>query len=174
MLQLVSQVPRRCGPLSSNVRQSNFANTPRGIVMADIVIEGGCLCGAIGYRATVHPISSMVCHCRTCRMASAAPLVPWVTFPSEHFSFVRGRPTEFHSSPSVTRMFCPSCGTPLTYQRTDLQSEIDVTTCTLQDPERFPPTHHSWTAYDLNWVRVADKLPAYEKTSRDSEPNNAL
>jgi hypothetical protein len=65
--------------------------------MTDVVSEGGCLCGAIRYHVYSQPTYSMICHCRTCRKAAGSPVVAWLTFPLDRFSFVRGAPAEFHS-----------------------------------------------------------------------------
>lgn len=131
-------------------------------------VEGGCLCGEIRYRATDRPTDSMVCHCQTCRRAAASPVVAWVTFPRNQFQFIRGRPSEFRSSHPVRRTFCPSCGTPLTYEHSDSPSSIDVTTCSLDDPRLFPPTHHSWLSHDIDWVRFGDGLPTYPQSRHDT------
>ena len=134
--------------------------------MTTPIIEGGCLCGAIRYRAAANPSNTMICHCRSCRRAAAAPVVAWITVPADQFAFTLGRPTGFRSSAAVARTFCPFCGTPLTYQHDDRASNIDITTCSLDEPERFAPTHHSWLSDDLNWVRFGDRLPTFQ-ASRD-------
>jgi hypothetical protein len=131
-------------------------------------IEGGCLCGSIRYRASGGHHGSMICHCRTCRRLSGAPVVAWLSLLTGQFRITRGKPVAFHSSPDVTRTFCAACGTPLTYQRADTPDEIDVTTCTLDAPERFPPTHHSWMAHDLDWVSFGDGLPTFRQSRNDS------
>ncbi len=125
--------------------------------------EGGCLCGAIRYRLLGQPSVSMICHCNSCARAAGSPAVAWATFPRHAFSLVRGDPARFHSSPPVTRCFCPSCGTPLTYEHSERPSEIDVTTRSLDNPELFPPSHHSWVGDAPGWGRPADGLPAYER-----------
>ena len=135
--------------------------------MATRILEGGCLCGAIRYRVTEEPTNSMICHCRSCRRAAASPVVAWLTFPATRFEFTRGQPTEFRSSPPVRRTFCGSCGTPLTYQHSDSPSTIDLTTCSLDDPQSFPPTHHSWLSDDLAWVRFGDGLPTFREWRND-------
>ena len=109
----------------------------------------------------------MVCHCRTCRRVAASPVVAWVTFPAERFRWLQGEPASFHSSAPVTRTFCPSCGTPLTYVHHDSPETVDVTTCSLDDPGAFPPTHHSWLSHDVDWVRFGDGLPTFQEFRND-------
>jgi len=124
-------------------------------------VEGGCLCGAIRYRVEGQPSNSMICHCRSCRRAAAAPIVAWVTFEKQRFRLLKGEPTAFRSSPPVQRTFCPACGTPLTYEHQDRAASIDITTCSLDVPETFPPTHHSYLSDDIAWVHFDDGLPAF-------------
>jgi hypothetical protein len=128
------------------------------------MIDGGCYCGAIRYEAQGACSSSMVCHCQTCRRVAASPVVAWVTFPLNGFRFTRGSPVEFRSSPPVRRTFCGACGTPLTYRHESYDDAIDVTTCSLDEPEQFPPTHHSWLSHDVRWVKFGDGLPAFQES----------
>jgi len=127
--------------------------------------EGGCLCGAVRYRAAGQPRSATLCHCRTCRKATAAPIVAWVTFPVGGFSFVNGMPKEYRSSEKVIRTFCGSCGTPLTYAHADFPTGIDVTTCSLDEPESFAPADHTFASHRLEWLQVNDHLPARPERS---------
>jgi len=109
----------------------------------------------------------MVCHCQSCRRVAAAPVVAWLTFAREHIALTAGRPVEFKSSDPVVRSFCGRCGTPLTYEHADSPGTIDVTTCSLDDAQAFPPTHHSWLRDDLAWVRFGDGLPTWPEWRRD-------
>lgn len=126
------------------------------------MIEGGCYCGAIRYEADGECSNTMVCHCRTCRRVAAAPVVAWVTFASTKFRFTKGKPSEFRSTPAVVRTFCGNCGTPLTYRHDKQPGTLDITTASLDEPERFPPTHHSWLSHDLGWVKFGDGLPGFK------------
>ncbi|HYC53753.1 MAG TPA: GFA family protein [Candidatus Binatia bacterium] len=126
-------------------------------------IEGGCLCGDVRYRIQGEPIVSTTCQCRTCRKASAAAIVPWIHVDGADFSFVAGKPIQFESSPPVRRSFCGRCGTPLTYWITSYGPMIDVTTCSLDDPDSFPPVAHVWTSHKLSWVELTDDLPRLEE-----------
>jgi hypothetical protein len=55
--------------------------------MAEAIIEGGCLCGAIRYRATGAPYNITYCHCRTCRRASGAAFVSRARFSCSELGF---------------------------------------------------------------------------------------
>jgi hypothetical protein len=128
------------------------------------LVHGGCFCKAVRYEATGTASNSMVCHCRSCRRVAAAPAVAWVTFAAAGFRFTHGTPTQFQSSEAVHRTFCAACGTPLTYVNAKDPGTLDVTTCSLDDPCAFPPTHHSWLSHDLAWVRFGDGLPSYPES----------
>ncbi|MBA2344285.1 MAG: GFA family protein [Rubrobacter sp.] len=137
--------------------------------MEDAVHEGGCFCGGVRYRTVGEPLSSDVCHCVSCRRASGAQSVAWLTFTLEGFSFVTGDPTPLRSSPGVTRTFCGTCGTSLTYQNDGDPDSIDVTTASLDRPETFPPTRHIWTEDRLAWVGVDEGLPQFHGSSSEDQ-----
>jgi hypothetical protein len=131
-------------------------------------IEGGCLCGAIRYRATTAPRVSTLCHCRSCQLASGAPSVAWTVFPVDAFAFVEGIPAQFESSPGVLRTFCGQCGTPLAYMRMDEGGTIDVTTATLDDADDYAPTKEIWIADKLSWERLNDDMRHFSGSSKDA------
>ena len=129
-----------------------------------IVLEGGCYCGEVRWRATARPVNTMVCHCQSCRRVAAAPVVAWLTFEAPRFAWEKGRATAFRSSPGVQRTFCAACGTPLTCEREEDAGYIDVTTCSADRPDAYPPTHHSWLSHDVAWVKFGDGLPAFRRS----------
>jgi len=126
--------------------------------------EGGCLCGAVRYRAEGAPTSPTLCHCASCRRASGAPAVAWVTFSKERFVFTSGAPARHRSSPPVVRSFCGRCGTALGYERDDLPREIDVTIASLDEPERCTPADHTWTKERLPWWRPEPRWPEFARS----------
>jgi hypothetical protein len=124
-------------------------------------VQGGCLCGAIRYRARAAPLSLASCHCAICRRASAAPFVAWATYRSADIVFVQGIPARYASSKRAERTFCARCGTPLTFQFVADPEHIDVTICSMDEPERFAPERHIWTRRRLPWVNLSDGLPQH-------------
>lgn len=119
----------------------------------ELCIEGGCHCGQLRYAASVEPSHSMICHCRSCRECAAAPWVPWVTFPRHSVHF-RGARKLYASSAGVERSFCPHCGTSISYTHAQRPEEIDILSCTLDQPEAFPPKNDSWLEDELPWMQA--------------------
>jgi hypothetical protein len=124
-------------------------------------LQGGCFCGFVRYQAAGAPFDETNCHCSICRRTSGAPFVPWFSIAKGDFRFVSGQPTQLRSSDHGTRSFCPRCGTPLTFQSSHLPDEIDVTICSLDDPERLRPRDDTRTSSALSWVRLDDHLPHF-------------
>jgi catechol 2,3-dioxygenase-like lactoylglutathione lyase family enzyme len=126
--------------------------------------EGGCLCGALRYRATGAASLATLCHCTSCRRAAGAPAVAWVTFAADAFGFTSGEPVLFRSSPPVVRAFCGRCGTPLTYRHDAFPQAIDVTTASLDEPERCPPVDHTWVSERLRWWRPEPRWSEFPRS----------
>lgn len=123
--------------------------------------EGGCFCGRVRYAMTAEPVSSSICHCDSCRRSCGAQSVAWLAVPAASLSFTSGEPTEHRSSEDVVRTFCGGCGTSLTYKHGGDPDSIDVTTASLDFPDDFPPTHHTWLEDKLGWEGIDDGLARY-------------
>ncbi|MDJ0836872.1 MAG: GFA family protein [Acidobacteriota bacterium] len=126
--------------------------------------EGGCLCGAVRYRAERGPLKVVNCHCARCRKAVGAPMVAWADFPAEGFTFTKGNPKRYQSSPDLVREFCVECGTSLTNHAVENPAVISVTTASMDEPVKVDM--HIWTAAKFNWVVVGGKMKSY----RQGEP----
>lgn len=131
----------------------------------DAVYEGGCLCGAVRWRATGEPRHRAVCHCTSCRRATGSNGVPWATFTTDAFTFSGAQPKRYASSPPVTRTFCGECGTPLTYEHAKRPGEIDVTLGSLDDPSAIAPDRRIWLEDAAPWEAHAHELPSHRRWS---------
>lgn len=125
------------------------------------MLTGGCFCGAIRYQASSQAIHQTNCHCTMCRGTTGAPCVAWFSIASGGYTLLSGKPAQFRSSAHGTRSFCPACGTQLTFSDDATPDEIDVTTCSLDQPNAMPPRDHIFTASQLPWLKLADELPRY-------------
>jgi hypothetical protein len=124
-------------------------------------VEGGCLCGAVRYRATGPPSGITSAIVRRVGVQVAHPLLPGAGFAATSFSFTCGRPARYTSSAGVERSFCSRCGTQLTYRRLEVPDAVDVTMGSMDDPEALAPQDHTWVASRLSWIALSDGLPTY-------------
>jgi hypothetical protein len=134
---------------------------------------GGCLCGAIRYRATAAPLRALLCHCETCRWVSGSAFLGFVHFPKAEFAWESREPARYRSSPYAERGFCPDCGSTLSMHEEVLGDRVQVTLGSLDRPQDVRPDDHVWTRSQLPWLEVADELPRFPQSS-DAVPSRAL
>jgi hypothetical protein len=126
-----------------------------------VTLAGGCFCGHLRYEASGPVTDETNCHCTICRRTSGAPFVSWFSVSAANFRLTRGTPQRFRSSEGGERAFCPRCGTPITFQYDALPDEIDITTCSLDEPEQLPPQDHIQTSSQLSWLSRNHELPRF-------------
>jgi len=128
------------------------------------VLTGGCLCRATRYLVKGTPFNSAICYCTHCRGVSGAASVAWFSVQASEFDWVDSSKLRvFASSPGVERTFCGDCGTPLTYQTEKAKDEIDVTTCSLDEPDRVPPVDQVYVRSNVSWVKLDPDLKVFQK-----------
>ena len=115
-------------------------------------MSGGCYCGEIRFKATAAPRSQANCHCDNCGRAIGAQAVAWITVKRSDFAFEKGGPKRYRTETNAWRTFCGNCGSSLTFEGDDRPDEIDITTGTLDHPERFPPNKDVFAEEKLPWV----------------------
>ena len=134
---------------------------------------GGCLCGAVQYRATADPIRVVSCHCGMCRRVSGAAFLTFVHFPVGSFEWIGREPTRYRSSAEAERGFCPECGSTMTMHETVLDDRVQVSLGSLDHPERVRPDDHVWTQEQLPWLKIDDDRPRFAQIST-AVPSRAL
>ena len=112
------------------------------------------------YRLTASPIPGSICCCVDCRRASAAPMVAWVAVRRENFILLSGELKRIRHAERL-RSFAPCCGTPILVQDAEDSEWIDVTTCSLDQPELYAPKAVIWTEDRLPWMANAASLPEF-------------
>lgn len=97
--------------------EAAFVNTSMKKITASNVLSGSCLCGAVKYevRSEIKAVSH--CHCRMCQKAHGAAFGSYGSVPSDDFLITSGAASlrSYASSPSVSRTFCMTCGSTLTW-----------------------------------------------------------
>ena len=129
-------------------------------------IEGGCLCGAVRYRASGKPFKSAYCHCNWCRGATGAIVSAWLMYDDRRIEITRGDMHKYASSPGVLRGFCPTCGTSFWWEGQWHERYFQMVAIgSLDNPEAYPPDRHASCSEQIGWFDVADDLPRYPHSS---------
>ncbi|MFB9267162.1 GFA family protein [Bradyrhizobium erythrophlei] len=124
--------------------------------------EGGCLCGAVRFKAEGEPLNVRVCHCRICQKAMGSPFFARAQFDPRALT-IEGEIASYATSAAIERVFCKVCGTRLFSRRTN-GTATGVALATFDDRNAFAPTEHIWVSEKLHWLCIDDGLPQYQET----------
>ena len=129
----------------------------------DVMLGGGCLCGAVRFTAAGQPLWVAHCHCADCRRATAAALATYAGFPREKVRFPAGEPAGYQSSPGVTRRFCPDCGTQIYSTSVEEEDRIlGLRVGTARQWAALVPRKQIWHRSSLDWVGNLDDIERVE------------
>jgi hypothetical protein len=136
--------------------------------------EGGCDCRHVRYRMTARPLFVHCCHCRWCQRESGSAFALNALIESDRVQVLQGSP-ESVPTPSASGkgqkiVRCPHCRIALWSHYAGAGDAIKfVRVGTLDDPDRFPPDVHIFTASKQPWVVLPAGTPAVREYYRSSE-----
>ena len=130
-------------------------------------ISGGCLCCRIRFEAEGEPLIAVRCHCRDCQYVSGGESAVAIVFPSDKVRCVKGEPhvfrSEADSGAGVYRSFCAECGTPLFAGNEQRPEGVVVKLGSLDEPAKYTPALHIWTASAQPWHHIDHSAPKFPK-----------
>ena len=132
------------------------------MAIAQMTNEGGCLCGAVRFKAEGEPMNVRICHCRKCQKAMGSPFFARALFETKALT-IEGETASYSSSQTLDRVFCKTCGTRL-FSRRSNGTAIGVALATFDDRNAFSPAEHIWVSEKIHWVSIEDGLPQYPET----------
>jgi hypothetical protein len=119
---------------------------------------GRCLCGRCAYEIDGDPVIVAHCHCLDCQRLGGAGHTTGAMFPEAGLRLRGGAATYELTSEAgntVTRTFCPSCGSPLFGKNTGMPGFMTVAVGTLDQPDDLVPqvavfarTRRPWDVMD--------------------------
>jgi len=128
---------------------------------ADMELVGGCLCGAVRYRSTGEPYRQFVCHCRDCQRSGGSAFHIGIAVPRASFVITRGELRAFSSKGdsgrTVTRKFCPGCGSGLINEPEVWPDHVVIKVGSLDDPTLAAPALELFARSRLHWVSIAGR-----------------
>lgn len=126
--------------------------------------RGRCLCGDVAFSYSGAENWCAHCHCDSCRRNTASPFTTFFGVPKDACRFTGKRPSVYHSSPGVRRLFCANCGTPVAYESDRYPHEIHFYAASLEQPGEITPQFHVHYEEKLPWITLDDGLPRYDRT----------
>lgn len=127
-----------------------------------------CRCGLISLEARNEPFLRSYCHCRDCRKQTGAPVMAFVGFRDSDLTWF-GEPQTYRFG-GVERSFCARCGSQIGYRDDLLPGGIYLSLGFMDEPERYPPDLHAFTARQLPFLHMSDDLPRFEGFSTERLP----
>jgi hypothetical protein len=121
------------------------------------------MCGAVRYRYEGEMLWRAHCHCESCRRNTSSPMTTFFAVSKDSFTFEGDTPGEYASSPKVIRRFCRTCGTPVSYENSDLPEEIHLYAAGLDDSSDFTAERHDFWNERVPWLNIVDDLPKHEE-----------
>lgn len=115
------------------------------------MITGRCLCGDTRFAADGVMLWAAACHCRDCQRASGADYVSWFGLRTESVRW-SGPRRAYTSSAGVTRSFCGTCGTPMSFEAQRFPGETHFYAPTLDDLSLYRPGGHVHWSERVPWL----------------------
>jgi len=116
--------------------------------------NGRCLCGAVSFTLASDPVVTRICWCRDCQHQSANGVANLLvsadslTFEGEIAEFTK----KADSGNTITRQFCPTCGTQL-FAKVDVRPQFRVVRAgNLDDTSSIKPNMNIWTTSAPKWA----------------------
>jgi hypothetical protein len=135
---------------------------------------GACTCRAVRYRLTARPMFVHCCHCRWCQRETGASFALNALIEFDRMELTSGAveviPTPSNSGKGQRISRCPTCRIALWSNYGGGGDAIRfVRVGTLDEPDRWPPDVHIFTASKQPWVVLPPGMPAFAEYYKSAE-----
>jgi len=138
------------------------------------MFEGGCACRFVRYRMTTRPLFVHCCHCRWCQRETGTSFALNALIEADRVQLLQGEvevvgtPSNSGKGQKISR--CPRCRVAVWSNYAGGGDAVRfVRVGTLDDPDRFPPDIHIYTASKQPWVVLPAGTPAVAEYYKASE-----
>jgi hypothetical protein len=129
-------------------------------------LSGSCQCGAVRITTATDPITTRACWCRTCQKIAAGGPTHNAFFKTDDLTIdgeVRWHEVTADSGNTLSRGFCPACGTPL-FARSSARTHLTVVRIgVFGDTADLGPASVIWTDSAPDWAMLDPALPTSER-----------
>ena len=121
-----------------------------------IPFEGGCHCGAVRYVCLEEPTTVINCHCGDCQQIAGSAFITGVLVPEGSVTIngeLKSYKVKADSGQSITRNFCPICGTRIIVEL-EGGFGVGVSYTTLDDNSWLEPAIEFYASKAQPWVNL--------------------
>jgi hypothetical protein len=136
--------------------------------------DGGCTCRFVRYRMTTKPLFVHCCHCRWCQRETGASFALNALIEADRVQLHQGEvevintPSNSGKGQKISR--CPRCRIALWSNYAGAGDAVRfVRVGTLDEPDRFPPDIHIFTASKQSWIVLPPNVLAVAEYYKASE-----
>ena len=137
--------------------------------------SGGCLCGNIRYECSAAPIVMVNCHCRDCQKTTGTAYAAAMLVPRNAVAIagdVKYYDVTGDSGGTVSRGFCPNCGSRL-FSKRQIPELMGIMAGSLDDPSWFEPTVDVYADSAQPWDCMNPDLPKFDQMPPPKNSNVA-
>ena len=128
--------------------------------MADSLIAGSCLCGAVQFQFPLPTLWCAHCHCTLCQRAHGAGVVTWVGIEADSLQFTRKDTLSWYaSSVDSKRGFCSTCGSTLFFRSERWPGQMHIVRANIHGEIDRQPSGHAYYDAHVQWMTMGDNLP---------------
>jgi hypothetical protein len=136
--------------------------------------DGGCTCRQVRYRMLTKPLFVHCCHCSWCQRETGSAFALNAMIEADRVQLLAGDviivDTPSHSGKGQRISRCPTCEVAVWSNYAGAGDAIRfVRVGTLDEPARFPPDIHIYTASKQPWMALPPDTPAEVEYYRASE-----
>lgn len=134
--------------------------------MAQSILKGSCLCGAVTYEVSGEPKLFYHCHCSRCRKVTGAGHASNMFFRPAVLRWLGGeeqvRVFKVPEAKRFTNSFCASCGSRLPRQAKD-SDVVLIPAGSLDDEAPIKPQARIFSGSRASWSCADAELPVYSE-----------
>ena len=125
---------------------------------------GGCLCGALRYKATGKALCAGYCFCADCRKASGSGFIPFIGVARSDVTFsgqILQHRSKARGGGDAVRNSCAACGGLVFGGEIGQSESFTIYAGSLDDPQLFSPSIAIFTRNRPPWALIPPGLEVF-------------
>jgi len=134
--------------------------------MSQVILKGGCLCGAISYEVNGNPQRFYHCHCSRCRKSSGTGHATNLFMSDATLIFTSGetflKQFKLPNAKRFSRQFCSNCGSSVARFVPEINGVV-IPAGSIDDEIPLKPQARIFWGSRANWACDGDSLPRFSE-----------